>query len=353
MMEGDDGTDEPEVVATNMRPPPPRVPSAAGSGVLTQIKTKAIMQAWAKPENSWQWYSTAVKPVAPGLSLQRAKRFMHSTAEITSKNLGMLTDIAGIEIREFMSPGDDRFATDRLPTEHLEIFIDALIKLVSKGVTSPENKTRIGTLEQGLRSGLTTLKRHCVECRSEVRIPANSKTLVNLVNYDLNEWGAQVFDEATDFMAMFDVPPAVIMFPEVVVPRWTRLSQYIGAGGLRSSQHQPRSQSSPPVSTKGESAKRGYCYAWAKGECPRSARDCRWIHAYEPNLNHEGGGGRGRNDDVSGNNGGTNREDSNMNASDGGGRNNGGSGSGGQSGNANVGGGRGGNGGGGGRVARG
>lgn len=45
------------------------------------------------------------------------------------------------------------------------------------------------------------LRQHCIECRGQVRIPANFKTLVDLANLDLNLWAARVFDEATGFIA--------------------------------------------------------------------------------------------------------------------------------------------------------
>eukprot|EP00903_Cladosiphon_okamuranus_P017593 g16205.t1 len=81
--------------------------------------------------------------------------------------LDMIIDIVGIDIREFVSPGDDRFATDRMPTEHLEIFIDAVANIVSKGVTSSDSKAHISTLERGMRSELGMLRRHWIECRNQ------------------------------------------------------------------------------------------------------------------------------------------------------------------------------------------
>eukprot|EP00903_Cladosiphon_okamuranus_P020133 g18486.t1 len=184
-MDESDDVIELEMVVADMPPPPPRVASSL-STPLMQFRTKAIARDGENETNAWRWYISGVQPVAAGLTLQRSKLLLHDTAEITSTNLGMIIDIADIDTREFVSPGDDRFATDRMPTEHLQIFIDFVIKVVSKGVTS-DSKARISTLERGLRSGLALLRRHCIECRNEVRIPANSKMLVNLANKGLRD----------------------------------------------------------------------------------------------------------------------------------------------------------------------
>ena len=96
---------------------------------------------------------------------------------MTPAVLGMLNDLGGFDIRDFMAPGDNRFANDRLLTEQLETFILAMTQLLSKGVSSTVGWARIAVLQQGLQSGLRTLRQHSVECRSEMRIRAN----VNMV----------------------------------------------------------------------------------------------------------------------------------------------------------------------------
>lgn len=205
------------------------------------------------------------------------------------------------------------------------------------------------TLERGLRSGLEMLRQHCIECRQLVRIPANSRMLTDLVNLDLNLWGAEVFDEATTFVARHESPPALEAFPKVLVPSWTRLSRYINAGGLHNSQHRHKNQSNPPSASR-KGASKPYCHAFQPGNCTKTAWSCKYLHEIDPNFddgNRYGGGGRGR---GGGGNGGANRNDGSATASGGGGRNSrgGASGSGGgasQSGHGNGGGGSGGNGG--------
>ena len=323
------GAEEAEVIVTDMAPPPPR---ASGQAQLRQFKLKEDMRAWNNPINSKRWLLTGTRPVATGLSLQGMMGVLHDVADVSTAVLGMLNDLSGFDIREFVAPGDDRTATDRLLTEHFEILISAVVKLISKGVTSSGGKARVVILEEGFRSGLRQLRQHCVECRSRMRIGANFTKMADLVNLDLNRWAGRLFDEATDFAALYDSPPSVRDFPDVVVPEWTRLSQYIGAGGLRNSQHHPRSQSLPPTygrdrSTTLPSGKKGYCFAWASAAgCGRQARNCDWEHAPDP---FNGGGGRGRGGgNRGGGRGGADRSDSKERASGGGGNGSGGGGGG-------------------------
>ena len=46
---------------------------------------------------------------------------MHDTVDVSTHVLGMLNDLGGFDVREFMAPEDDRYATDRMLTEQLEI----------------------------------------------------------------------------------------------------------------------------------------------------------------------------------------------------------------------------------------
>lgn len=279
------------------------------------------------PINSKRRLLMGTRPVATGLSLQGTMGVLYDVADVSTAVLEMLNDLSGFDIREFVAPGDDRAATDRMLTGHFEIGISAVVKLVSKGVTSSEGKARVVILEEGFRSGLRQLRQHCVECRSRMRIGANFTMMADLVNLDLNRWAGRLFDDATDFAALYDSPPSVREFPDV--PEWTRLSQYIGAGGLRNSQHQPRSQSSPPGygrdrSTTLPSGKKGYCFAWAStAGCGRQARHCDWEHAHDPSK--RGGGNRG------GGRGGADHGDTNDRASGGDGNGSAGGGGGGGS----------------------
>ncbi|CAM9619414.1 unnamed protein product, partial [Ectocarpus fasciculatus] len=111
----------------------------------------------------------------------------------------------------------------------------------SKGVTSRGGKARITTLEQGLRVGLQELRAHSNEYRTLMRIDANYDRVACFIDKDLNEWAGQLFNEATDFVARHDFPPPFEDFPDVVTPSWTRLSTYIGAGGVSNSNAVPPS----------------------------------------------------------------------------------------------------------------
>lgn len=104
-----DDTAETDVIVTDMPPPPPReVPATGLTSTTRQFKRKGAARAWANTANSWRWIITATQPVATGLTLQRAKFLMHDKAETTKNNLGIINDIANIDIRKFAAPGDDR-----------------------------------------------------------------------------------------------------------------------------------------------------------------------------------------------------------------------------------------------------
>ena len=321
-MDADANAGEPEVVVTNMAPPPPRAPrtSVATQDQIAQFLMKERIRSWRNPDHAKRWFLTASAPVAVSLNRSAMTAMMHDTVDVSTPVLGMLNDLGGFDVREFMAPEDDRYATDRMLTEQLEILIHAVIKVLSKGVSSVTGQARIAILHQGLQSGLRTLRQHSIECRSQMRIPANASLMADFINKDLNRWAAQLGDAASDFTSLVHAPPSADEFPPVVVPQWTRLSQYIQAGGLRNAQHQ-RAKSVPPVMGRGKSTsktpsgKHGYCYAWASEEgCSRSARNCRWEHAHDPNPR-----GRGK--------GGARRQDSHAGGSSGGGSSSGGSGS--------------------------
>jgi len=118
------------------------------------------------------------------------KAMIHDSVDASTPVLGMLNDLGGLDVREFMAPEDDRYATDRMLTEQLEVVIHAVIKILSKGVSPVTGQVRIAIFRQALQSGLRMLRQYSIECRSQMRTP--------------DKW----------------------------------LSQYIQAGGLRNAQHQ-------------------------------------------------------------------------------------------------------------------
>lgn len=295
---------EPEVIVTDMAPPPPRAPrtSAATQDQIEQFLMKERIRSWRNPDHAKRWFLTASAPVAASLTRSAMKAMMHDTVDVSTSVLGMLNDLGGFDVREFMAPEDDHYATDRMLTEQLEILIHAVVKILSKGVSSVTGQARIAILHQDLQSGLRTLRQHSIECRSQMRILANASLMADFINKDLNLWAAQLGDAASDFTSLIHAPPSADEFPPVVVPQWTRLSQYIQAGGLRNAQHQ-RAKSVPPGMGRGKSTsktpsgKKGYCFAWASEEgCRRSARDCRWEHAHDPNPRGRSKGGARRQD---------------------------------------------------------
>ena len=124
---------------------------------------KETIRSWVNPDHSKRWFRNATKPVAVSLTRQAMAAKMYDAVEVTPAVLGMLNDLGGFDIRDFMAPGDNYFANDRLLTEQLEIFIHAMTKLLPKRVSSTVGRARIAILQQGLQSGLRTLRQHSVE----------------------------------------------------------------------------------------------------------------------------------------------------------------------------------------------
>ena len=158
-MDSEADREEPEVVISDMAPTAPRAPrSAAAQAQVRQFVMKKNIRSWVNPDHSKRWFLTTTKSVAVSLTRQAMAAMMYDTAEVTPAVLGMLNDLGGFDIRDFMAPGDDRFASDQLLTEQLEIFIHAKTKLLSEGVSSTAGRARIAVVQQGLQSGPRTLR---------------------------------------------------------------------------------------------------------------------------------------------------------------------------------------------------
>eukprot|EP00903_Cladosiphon_okamuranus_P021644 g19898.t1 len=284
--------EEPEVVVTDMAPPPPRASRslATASPSVRQFMMKEQMRSWTNADHAQRWFITATRPVAVALSMPGMESMMHATVKVTKPVLDMLTTWVATTSGSSSRPGTTRrYPTGGSPKTSGYSF--ALSSYYSPGVSSNVGRARLAILPQGLQSGLHTLTQRCVECCRQMRIPENADVMADYVNLDLNRWVGQLYDMATDFTAANYSPPSAEEFPPVVVPEWTRLSEYISAGGLRNSQHQPpRAKSVPPGFGRGHSSaatpsgKKGYRFAWASAEgCPRSASECWYAHSHDPN----------------------------------------------------------------------
>lgn len=258
----------------------------------------------------------------------------------------MLNDLAGIDVQSFVGPDDDFAAGGITLVEHLELCIQAIMKVVSRGVSSSGGSARVAILEAGFRKGLQARRRHSNECRSLMRIDGNYKTVADIIDVNLRQWSGQLSTESSAFAGRYIAPPGIGEFSNVVVPEWTRRLAYIGAGGLRNSHIQPRQTSSSAGRGRGRSTtseasdgRTKYCWAWAAGTCGRSARDCQWLHEHDPNKSktkggrgRTGGGRRGRGGGNSNGGGASRNGDSSGSGSGGGGGDGGSSGGGGGSG---------------------
>eukprot|EP00903_Cladosiphon_okamuranus_P006848 g6670.t1 len=209
LMDVTDDAEGSEVVVTDSPPPPPRAPAAS----TVQIRAKQLIKQWHDPANSWRWYLSTTQPVAASMNLAQTKALLMKKAELISKNVGMLNKLASIDVRKFVPPGRSlRYGqvADRTPGDlHRRHRQDRVQRIPLQ-----RQHSRIATLEKGLRSGLEMLRQNCVENRGLVWIPANSRMLTDYINIDLNWWGGRVYDEATDFVAMHELPPALDAFPE-------------------------------------------------------------------------------------------------------------------------------------------
>eukprot|EP00752_Nemacystus_decipiens_P017344 g15540.t1 len=237
------------------------------------------------------------------MSLTDMRTSLRGVAAVSSAVRDMLNSLGSFDIMEIAAPGDDPTDPHIPLTERLEILIDAIITITSKGVAGDVSAARVSALQAGLREGYTELRRHSNECRSLMRVRANYANMARLVNKDLNEWAGQLYTQSSIFTGQHLVPPRTSEFPAIVVPTWTWLTQYIRAGGLHNSQHQPPPRASAPRGGGGRSGgttpsgKVGYCYAWATaGGCSRDERDCKFEHAHDPaKKNARGGGNRNGN----------------------------------------------------------
>eukprot|EP00752_Nemacystus_decipiens_P016838 g15070.t1 len=299
--DGGDG-DEPDVVVSNTTPPSPE--AAAGSSWATRAPTAQLR--------------------------------LRGVATMSSAVGDMLNSLGSLDVMEIAAPGDDPTETHIPLTERLEILIDAIMKVSSKGVVGEVSAPRFSALQAGLREGYTELRRHSNECRSQMRVRANYSNMACLVNKDLNEWAGQLYTQSSIFTGQHLVPPRTSEFPALIVPMWTWLTHFIRAGGLHNSQHQPPPRASAPrgggwqSGNTTPSVKVGCCYAWATaGGCSPDERDCKFEQAHDPAKENKLGGGNRNGNRSRGYN---NRAGSNADGGSGGGGGGSGSSSGGRGG---------------------
>ena len=273
------------------------------SGHIQQVAFKEDLKAWRNPAAIKPWLITTERPPFVGMSKTNMQAALRSVAHVSAPVVEMLNNLSDFDMRMFVPNGDDTRGEGISLPEHLEILIEAIQTIISKGVMSDEGLQRVEVLVKGLDRGLKMLRRHCNEFRSKLRSAENYDMMAGLVNDDLNCWAGELFDAATTFAKIHVSPPTAAQFPAVVTPAWPDLTAYVNAGGLRNLSNQPQQrQSSTSGSGKSKAAtaaRKGgnqYCFAFNSEEgCRRSARDCRWVHAIDPNT--RGGkraGGRGK-----------------------------------------------------------
>eukprot|EP00903_Cladosiphon_okamuranus_P011867 g11148.t1 len=117
--------------------------------------------------------------------------------------------------------------------ERIDMLIEAIVTITARGVVGAVSTARLEVLRSGFAKGAAVLRRHYTACRSLFRISTNYAMMTDFINEDLNEWAAQLQEKSTIFVSRHRVPPSADAFPEVEVPSWTHLTQFIGAGGFR------------------------------------------------------------------------------------------------------------------------
>eukprot|EP00752_Nemacystus_decipiens_P015616 g13939.t1 len=167
---------------------------------------------------------------------------LRKVAAVDQKVLSMMNNLGAFDIRAKKAPNDVASASIDLP-ERLAIFKDALMAEVSRGVSGAVCDARLDVLCRGLEKGASVLRQHATAHRSSaMHEPANYKVLADIINDDLNDLSDQTLAIMREFLA----PPRSDEFPDVLVPSWSHLKTYISG-------------------------------------CPRSASECKFEDAHDPN----------------------------------------------------------------------
>eukprot|EP00752_Nemacystus_decipiens_P018513 g16598.t1 len=161
--DGGDG-DEPDVVVTNTTPPSPE--AALGSLQATRAPTAQVrlvcdkeeVKLWRNSTFSKKWVLTAHRPPEGTMSLTDMRTSLRGVAAVSSAVRDMLNSLGSFDIMEIAAPGDDPTDPHTPLTERLEILIDAIITITSKGVAGDHQPPPRASAPRGGggRSGGTT-----------------------------------------------------------------------------------------------------------------------------------------------------------------------------------------------------
>ncbi|CAB1109800.1 unnamed protein product [Ectocarpus sp. CCAP 1310/34] len=134
---GESGTDEPEVVISNMAPPPRTRTAATSAAALSpqiqQLKIKEDLRAWRNPANATRWFLTGERPVGAAMSLNSMQASLHDVIGVSPAVFATLTDFAAFDIHKFAGPDDAPGAGGIPLAERLDLCIQAIMKLASRG----------------------------------------------------------------------------------------------------------------------------------------------------------------------------------------------------------------------------
>jgi len=249
------------------------------------------------------WLIMAGRPASASMSAQEMTVCLRHVGAVSKDVTEMMNTLSGFDIRAFVGIGDAPGAKLGV-VEHLEVLISAVGTFLRQQACGSVARDRVARLEGAFEVGLGALRSHVSRFRSKLKNPANKDLLTEKVNQSINEWSAKLMEEAGQFGQRHrSGPPPADAYPDVFGPDYRDLLAWFQASGLGVLPDLPQCQQAP-VSSAGTTeaasrsgAKSGYCFRFQEGACPRSARQCRYIHEADPSWpkasTSDGGGSNG------------------------------------------------------------
>eukprot|EP00752_Nemacystus_decipiens_P006652 g5980.t1 len=233
---GDVKTD-PVVVGTATTPQPPRVAlRASEDNDVIATNNKEDLTGWRNSHYGKRWYLTGQRPMEATMTIDNMAMRLRKVAAVDQKVLSMMDNLGAFDIRAMKAPNDVASASIDLPVR-LAIFNDALMAVVSRGVSGAVCDARLDVLRSGLEEGAGFRRQHATAHRSAMREPANYEVLADIINDDPSDWAGNLTNQTLAIMREFPAPPRADEFPDVLVPSWSHLKTYISVGGFRTSRH--------------------------------------------------------------------------------------------------------------------
>lgn len=206
------------------------------------IARKAVLarraEAWQHHITRKYWLLTGEMPASCDLQVGELRDILLDVPlEVSQQVIDQIGVIAGFQVESYQPRPAP--SSPVMVSQQLRLLADALLKVVGKGVRSPEGfvsmlsaqgSGRLSELHEAFTRGVNTVSLHetlWLGRRREVH-----GKLVLLVNDGLSKWTAALFNASVAAGQKWSVPPDVADFPPVVVPTWESLNAYIALGKL-------------------------------------------------------------------------------------------------------------------------